>query len=150
MRFSRRFPVSDALSLPKIERHLRLSDVRVSRRDERLSGELFRWSDFLGAKDADRLSWRRLRAERRDAFVHLELDYNWTLQLAAQACLSAFVFALVARFGEARMLAPMLATANGIFFVASAVYAHLYADRFTRELSEAAELNPRVPATLSQ
>ncbi len=134
MRFSEQTAADHDFILLRLERSLRIREVEVRRREGALHGEFFRWSALLSAKDADAFSWRRVRAESRGNGIHLRFEFNWALQLATQAALSGFVAAFVGRFGEPAMIAPMLVTANVLFFAASAILARRFAVRFAREV----------------
>ncbi|MBS1961378.1 MAG: hypothetical protein JST04_04110 [Bdellovibrionales bacterium] len=134
MRFSKQTAADHDLVLQRLERSLRIRDAHVRRREGILHGEFFRWSELMSAKDADAFGWRRVRAESRGSGVQLRFEFNWPLQLATQTALSGFVAAFVGRFGEPAMIAPMLVTANGLFFAASAILARRFAVRFAREV----------------
>jgi hypothetical protein len=137
MNLSRRIPAARENSLPKIERYFRTRGVPYSREDDVVHAELFRWSEFLKVADADQQSWSSLRLVPEENKVRVHFGYNWSLQIIAQALLSALVYVIVARFGVAKMLPPMLFTTNVLFLFASVFFAHLYAHRMTAELSAA-------------
>lgn len=140
MKFTCLIPLSESSdhshSFIRVERHLRLRDIQVTRKENGVEAQLFSWNEFFRTKDADRLNWNSLHLEKRDEAIHLHMGYNWMLQALAHFTMSLFALSFLVRLGNLGIAIPLLLSLNGALAAFSLYAARGYAKKLAGEIGD--------------